>query len=158
MRHVWTWGESAELVVNDAPESGTYRIIVGDAHINNTGNYLLRLAQAPQNFVVRPGDDGGPLTNGANHPGTITLGDLDQWSFNANAGSFIHLTIVSTSGELNPEIRLISPSGAVLRHSWTWEDSTQLVLQNAPESGTYRVIAGDAHIDSTGGYLLTITW
>ncbi|MCM4160255.1 hypothetical protein FHG64_04275 [Antarcticibacterium flavum] len=158
--HAWTsGGETAQLVVNNAPLSGTYRVIVGDAHINGSGDYVLRLAHAPEDFVVPAGDDGGILTNGANHSGSIALGDLDQWSFSANAGNFIQVTIARTSGELTPEIRLISPTGDVVSHAWTsGGESTQLVLNNAPLSGNYRLIVGDAHINHSGEYVLTITW
>ena len=103
-----------------------------------------------------PGGDDDSLTNGENHTGDIFLGDLDTWTFNVEAGDFIHITMVRTSGDLNPEIRLISPTGEVVRHAWTWEASAQLVVNEAPVDGIYRLIAGDAHADGSGEYLLRL--
>ncbi|WP_416376128.1 thrombospondin type 3 repeat-containing protein [Salinimicrobium catena] len=156
--HSWTFGESTQLVVADAPESGDYRVILGDSHVDNVGEYVLRLAQVPQAFTTSVGDEGGTLTNGANHTGVISLGDLDQWTFTANEGDFIQFTVARTSGELQPEFRLVSPTGDVVRHSWTFGESTQMVVNAAPESGTYRVIIGDSHADNSGEYNLTGTW
>lgn len=156
--HVATYGESAQLVISDAPENGTYRIIVGDYGVRYTGAYVLRLALAPKDYNVPADDEGGALTNTANHSGNIPLGDLDQWSFTADAGDFIHLTMGRTSGNLQPQIRLVSPTGQVVGHAATYGESTQLVVQDAPESGTYRVIVGDYGVRYTGEYLLTATW
>ena len=50
---------------------------------SGTGNYLLTLAKTPGTFIVPAGDEGGPMTNGANHPAVIHRGDLDQWTFTA---------------------------------------------------------------------------
>src|SRR2546430_12660239 len=50
------------------------------ARNTDTGSYLLTLAKGPGTFATSPGDEGGDLTNGATHAGTIYLGDLDQWS------------------------------------------------------------------------------
>ena len=156
--HAWTFGESVPMVVQKAPVSGIYRVIAGDSHANNTGEYVLRLAQAPQDYEVPSGDEGGVLTNTASHSGEITLGDLDQWTLIADGGSFIHLTMARSSGGVNPEFRLIAPSGDVVGHSWTFGETTQLVVQDAPESGAYRIIVGDSHVNSTGGYVLTASW
>ena len=78
-----------------------------------TGTYVLHLAQFPEAFIVPAGDEGGPMTNGGNYAGTISLGDLDMWSFTANAGDNIVLRLgaVGFDGNLN----LYGPNGALLK-------------------------------------------
>ena len=150
-------GGSTQLMVENAPESGTYRVFVGEWGADGSGEYVLRLAQAPQDFVVPSGDEGGELTNGANHPGSMPLADLDQWNFAANAGDFIHLTIARTSGNsLQPQIRLLSPSGDVVNVAQGGGGSTGIVVEDAPESGIYRVIVGEWGTDGTGEYVLRL--
>ena len=150
-------GSSTELVMNNAPESGTYRVIVGEWGADGEGEYILRLAQAPKAFLVPTGDDGGELSTGTNQAGNLPLGDLDQWSFTANAGTFFQLTMARTSGSLQPQIRLLSPTGEVLNVVQGGGSSTYLVMNSAPVSGTYRIIVGEWGVDGPGEYLLTLT-
>src|SRR6266571_7382195 len=95
-------GASAAQVVVTAPTTGTYTVIVGTndgfGRNNDAGSYLLTLAKGPGAFETSTGDEGGDLTNGANHAGTIYLGDLDQWSFTATQGDYIALSM----GEVAP--------------------------------------------------------
>ena len=77
-----------------ATNSGTYTVLMADSNFGDfggTGAYRLYFAQFPGAFVVPSGDEGGSLTNGGNHDGTIQVGDLDLWSFTANAGDRIVL-------------------------------------------------------------------
>src|SRR5204863_488798 len=85
-------GASAVQIAATAPTTGTYTVIVGTngRHSRNqhAGSYLLTLAKGPGAFDTSTGDEGGALTNGAVHAGTIYLGDLDQWSFTATQGDY----------------------------------------------------------------------
>src|SRR5256885_675780 len=86
-------GASAVQIAATASATGTYTVIVGTndgfGRNNDTGGYLLTLAKGPGTFATSTGDEGGNLTNGATHAGTIYLGDLDQWSFTATQGDYI---------------------------------------------------------------------
>ena len=76
----------AEITVT-ATNTGTFTVIVDDAvGTTATGTYRLTLAKSPGAVFVAPGDDGGPMTNGVLHTGTILTGDLDMWTFTANNG------------------------------------------------------------------------
>ena len=58
----------AQVDVLSAPQTGLYTVLIGSGdsvHVG-TGTYRLTLAQTPGSFVVPSGDDGGPMTNGAN--------------------------------------------------------------------------------------------
>ena len=83
-----------------APLTGTYTVVVvsADSGYDAVGDYILRLAKMPGAFTVPDGDQGGALTNGSNHPGHITIGDLDMWSFTANQNE----TAIIRIGEVGP--------------------------------------------------------
>ena len=50
-----------------APVTGTYLVLVGsfDSGFDGAGTYRLTMTQTPGPITVSPGDEGGPLTNGA---------------------------------------------------------------------------------------------
>src|ERR1035438_8748367 len=79
-----------------ATNSGTFTVQVSSFYAGGSGTYVLHLAQFPEAFIVPAGDEGGPMTNGGNYAGTITLGDLDLWSLTANAGDNIVLRLGTT--------------------------------------------------------------
>src|SRR2546427_11937 len=140
-------GTSAVQIAVTAPATGPYPIIVGSnasRNTNGTGRYLLTLAKGPGAFATSSGDEGGDLTNGATHAGTIYLGDLDQWSFTATQGDYIALSmgeVAPTSAGFRPWIRLVSPTGALLATSSAGASAVQ-VATTAPATGTYTVIVG----------------
>src|SRR5436189_74191 len=75
------------------------------------------MAKVPGECVVPAGDQGGPLTNGGNHDGTIDLGDLDMLTFSETAGDNIILSVgelTNTFGNFQPELRLFGPDGILL--------------------------------------------
>src|SRR5438093_150733 len=160
----------AVQIAATAPTSGTYTVIVGtndgtvSARNNDTGSYLLTLAKGPGTFATSAGDEGGPMTNGATHAGTIYLGDLDQWSFTATQGDYIALSmgeVAPATAGFQPWIRLVSPTGVLLGNGIG--TSAAQIAVTAPTSGTYTVIVGtndgtvSARNNDTGSYLLTLT-
>jgi hypothetical protein len=149
--------------INDvtATQTGTYTVLVS-AHVNfpsGTGGYVLRLARVPGVFTVSPGDQGGALNNGAIHPGEIVLGDMDVWTFAANAGDDITLAVgeFEPTVSFNPWIRLIGPTGTLIANS-LGAQAAQINNVTAPSTGTYTVIVS-AHANfpqGTGNYRLTL--
>ncbi|MBA2244112.1 MAG: hypothetical protein H0W11_04090 [Gemmatimonadetes bacterium] len=96
----------------------------------------------------------GTLTNGQNHPCTTSIpSELHAWTFTATEGDFLHLSIARVSGNLNPQLRLLSPTGDEVGLVRNFV-STELVVADAPASGTYRVIVSDWGADNTGDYVL----
>src|SRR5438552_2044627 len=78
-------------MTNQALTAGTYTVVVSAIFAKQDGAYTLSLAQVPAPITVLTGDEGGTLTNGVATTGTIALGDLDIWSFTANAGDGLML-------------------------------------------------------------------
>jgi hypothetical protein len=145
-----------------APATGTYTVLVAsnDAGNDETGNYVLTLAHTPGTFVVPAGDEGGALDNGANHTGTIALGDIDQWTFTANAGDSISLSVAEAGGNspFIPWIRLRGPTGPLVSGGSASGALVGTVDVVAPATGTYTVLvaSNDAGNDETGNYVLTL--
>ena len=61
------------------------RLISREDRADGAGVYVVRLAKAPGTFIVPSGDDGRSMVNGTNYTGSVQRGDLDLWSFTANA-------------------------------------------------------------------------
>ena len=147
-------GTTAARLDLQADLSGTYTVSVTDAQQTGSGNYQLRLAQVPESFIVSTNDEGGPLTNGATHLGTITTGDLDMWTFTANAGERIVLQAAKLTGGavFTPQLELFGPDGARLAANSA--GTAVRVDAQAPSKGTYTVIVSALSPDGTGTYQL----
>ena len=152
---------STEITLR-ATNSGTFLVVVGNNPYYSdaaSGTYFLNLAKTGDAIVVSPGDEGGPLTNGAIHQGSISVGDLDLWNFSATAGDSIVLKIgqATESGPFDPWIRLYGPDGALLS-SQAGVNSTEITLR-ATNSGTFLVVVANNPYYSdaaTGTYLLNL--
>jgi hypothetical protein len=157
----------ATRIAVTAPLSGTYTVIVADYYGNKTGNYILHLIKAPGTFVVPTGDEGGPMTNGANHAGRIGApngqpisddpGDQDPWTFTANQNDYLSISIgEKLTTEIDPlfwpYIRLIGPTGTVVGTD-TGALAARISLR-APLTGTYTVIVADYYATTPGDYVL----
>jgi hypothetical protein len=156
-----TWGYSAASLEAVAPASGTYLVLVAsnDGNHAGTGNYELTMAQTPGPITISPGDEGGPLTNGATASGQITTGDLDTWTFTAKAGQRLGVEIgeITDNGNFDPWIRIWAPNGASIGDTWGYSAASLEAV--APASGTYLVLvaSNDGNHAGTGAYRLTMT-
>jgi len=130
---------------------GTYTLVVRDNQLDvvGSGDYQLYFAHAPVAFSVLAGDEGGPLTSGATYPGSIELGDLDQWTFQANALDNCNLTVTETTGTgFSPSVFLYAPNGNLV--SSNSGSASASVSGQLPVKGTYTVVVRDNSLDVTG--------
>jgi hypothetical protein len=106
---------------------------------------------------VSPGDDGGPLTNGTLNVGTISVGDLDAWSFTANAGDSVVVRVgqLTAAGNFNPWLRIYGPDGSLVGSGTIAGDVAEEVVLTATNSGTFTVLVSDGNY---GGYSGTGTY
>jgi Putative Ig domain len=139
-----------------ATNSGTYTVVVSSTFAGGTGDYTLTLAQAPEPFVTSPGDQGGALTNGTPAAGTISLGDLDMWSFTAKAGDGLMLR--AGAANMSPWLQLYGPSGALVEDVKSVNGFTHDVWMTvqATNAGTYTVVISSTFAGGTGDYTLTL--
>jgi hypothetical protein len=138
-----------------ATNSGTFTVLVSSWFSQGTGTYVLHLAQIPETFIVPVGDEGGPLTNGANATGTISLGDLDMWTFAGNKGDNINLRVGTMS--FDGWLQLFGPDGKLLV-SGTADGNTDAYIDNytATNSGTFTVLVSSWFSQGTGTYVLNL--
>ncbi len=118
--------------------------------VSGTGDYNLYFTQVTESFSVPSGDEGGALTNGGVHAGTIDLGDMDIWTFNAEALDSVQLDINEpVSVDLNPYILVYGPDGTLINSNSSTGTSASLT-QQISVSGTYTVVVQDANSDVSG--------
>ena len=161
------YNTTTSQVTATATEDGKYIAILSSQDVSTgawsgTGPYKITLANPPAAFVVPSGDDGGAMASGVNYAGTISLADLDQWSFTATAGATIILSLSKDDGTatLNPWLRLVAPNGSIQRSDYALQ-SVQLTT-TAQTAGTYTVLVGSKSIntgayDGTGAYHIKLT-
>jgi hypothetical protein len=137
-----------------AATNGIFSINVSSYYGNGTGSYLVNLAKAPGEFVVSPGDEGGPLTSGVAHPGLLARGDIDMWSFEANTGDSILLRMGSPG--YRPYFQIYGPRGALLGTAAGSGsgDTDAYISIRATNSGVFTVIAQSYYANNDGPYAL----
>jgi hypothetical protein len=153
-------GAVAGEVEVTATNSGTFLVVVGDGNgaLSGSGSYQLTLAKTGDPVVVSSGDDGGPMTNGVMHLGTVQTGDLDLWTFTANSGDALVARIGTITGTntFTPWIRLYGPNGKLLDSGFgTLAGEVEVTATN---SGTFLVVVGDGNgvLSGSGSYRLTL--
>jgi len=159
------YGLKAEEVTARATTNGTYTVLLSGGPFANggVGQYRLTLVKTGDPIFTAPGDEGGPMTNGFMHTGMIDLGDVDVWSFNANAGDgiFLQMGNLMTNGTLDPYFRLYGPDGTQLANVGGYGYLAEGIGVSNALSGTLLAVVsgGDAKFGfagSTGPYRLTL--
>jgi YD repeat-containing protein len=134
--------------------TGKYTALLMDGSSGNAGSGSYKLYSA-----IAPGsNEGGLLTVGTAATGTIDLGDVDSFTFNASAGAKFQLvaTDVLTTAFL-PALVVYGPTGAsVVTGSGA---SAASVTFTAATAGTYTAVVYDASSGyaSNGDYSLLLT-
>jgi hypothetical protein len=142
-----------DLIAYTATNSGTFTVLVSDVYGGEIGTYALHLAQIPEALIVPAGDEGGAMTNGGSSTGTITLGDLDMWTFTACIGDLINLELKTTN--FYGSLRLFGPNGALLKTVGSYPVRDDLIAYTATNCGTFTVLVSDVYGGETGTYGLT---
>ena len=141
----WSYGSSIDIQ-HTLPETGKYMIWVFDHGISYTGGYGI--------FVQRTNDPGTdtPIAFGETISASINVtGDVDTYTFSANAGDTVLVTMSVTSTVVEPQIRLYGPDGTELAESYS-EDYTTEISHTLNQTGQYTVLACDYNRNDTGGY------
>jgi lysophospholipase L1-like esterase len=132
---------------------GPYTVLVSDGTSGRaqTGAYEARLARMPG------ANEHGALVNGGVRPEQITLGDLDTYTFFANAGETVAVSAAKTSGTLAPYVQLFAPNGT--RVASDFNSSVASIQHVVAVAGTYTVLVSDGTSGraQTGGYRAAFT-
>jgi hypothetical protein len=116
----------------------------------------MHLVKAPGTIIGPPGDDGGPMMNGAIHAGTLSLGDLDAWTFTANTGENIFLRVGAPG--YRPWLHLYGPGGVLIgaEDGSGNNDKDANISVTTTNTGTFTVVVTSYYVDMTGSYELTL--
>jgi hypothetical protein len=156
------WSSRNARIDLRVPQTGTYTVIVASNTTNQVGpgNYVLTLVKTPGPYTISPGDQGGPMINGATHTGLIGIGDIDAWTFQAVQNDGINLSIGEVIGSVDPVffpwIRLRGPDGALIDDDWSSRNAR--IEVRAPLTGTYTVVveSNTSNQIDLGSYVLTL--
>ncbi|WP_428938236.1 pre-peptidase C-terminal domain-containing protein [Fontivita pretiosa] len=131
-------------------QSGTYTAVVRDVGNDHTGTYNLSFFRAPATQLVDA--DSRPTVSNQRNIGSIDRGDIDVYTFSANAGDSISIDTAALNGvNFLPRLRLFAPNGVALTGFVDAAYPTQL-----PQTGTYCVTVRDAGDDHVGSYAFTM--
>jgi hypothetical protein len=141
-----------------APVTGTYTVVVSNNFADDQegdAGYVLRYAKTPGPYTISAGDDGGALTNGANHAGTIPLGDFDTWTFEATASDSLSVSLsevfqAGPNPQFYPRVTVVRPDGATL-FTDTDTDVAGGIAIRPPLTGTYLVLVSNNFPDDQIG-------
>jgi hypothetical protein len=145
-----TTAVDAQISDHTLASSGTYTVRV--ELVNGSGTYRLGIVQEL------------PFTLKSDAP-TQLQGTLEgalpkqRWTFEANAGQVLTITMQAQSGTLDPALRLLSENGQVVAENDDASDSalgkdSQLVRVNIPSNGLYVLEAG--RFSGSGDYSVII--
>lgn len=133
--------------------SGTFTVVAMSYYNNLTGPYTVTLAKTFGTSVVSRGDEGGLLTNGVAHLATNALGDIDIWTFAANAGASIALRVGAPN--FRPWLNLYGPNGALISApGGVSADHDANILVTVTNSGTFTLILQSFYFTGAGPYTL----
>nr|WP_319396240.1 pre-peptidase C-terminal domain-containing protein [uncultured Desulfobacter sp.] len=130
-----------------AEQAGNYTLKASDSGGNAQGNYKIYYVKAPG------ANEHGLLTNDRGHTQVIDIGDLDTYTFTANAGDYIELRMTDLDGNSNfePYLQLFGPSSGT-RLAYNTNEVTACITYIATQTGAYTIIAADAGSTSGGNY------
>jgi hypothetical protein len=132
-------------------QGGTYTVVVRDDNNLQTGTYSLTLMRTPA--AQTPEADSGTIASNQRRTGTIELGDLDVYTFSANAGDSLSALVGFVSGSnFFPRIQIFAPNGAPLNTTAEYFfDTPNLAL-----TGIYYMVVRDDNNAQAGDYAVSI--
>lgn len=132
--------------------SGTHTIIAGDWDgVPYSGDFAVYL-QLSTNTAAAVQLGFGPK----HYATSSSSSEMDTYAFNGTAGSTIKIEVATTSGEINPWVRVYRPDGTMLCNSATYSDHH--TVNCTPDSnGTHLLLVGDFDgTPGTGAYYVCI--
>jgi len=129
-------------------ESGEYTILVKDTAGHNTGEYGFMVER-----LNNPGNTIRMEFGETIFASIDQAGDLDLYTFSANAGDSILIAVSYASGSLFPDVSLYGPNGTELASKWSGYNRSPIeISQVLTESGEYTILVKDTAGHNTGEY------
>ncbi|TQV86686.1 hypothetical protein [Aliikangiella coralliicola] len=121
-------------------QTGTYRVVISSRYAFNTDDYELHFVNSAT------ANEHGVLTSGGVHLGSFTPQDLDSYTFEADSGDAINLSVNSSK---QTTMAVYYPDGS--RVGYGYNSFYQL---NLAQTGTYRVVISSRYAFNTDDYEL----
>jgi hypothetical protein len=157
-------GNAAEIDAR-ATSTGTFSVLVSNSTCcqqSGPASYALTVVKTPGPYSTSDGDEGGPVTNGANNSGVIQIGDVDVWTIQGSPNDSITVSVGKVSGDPNffPHIRLLGPDGSQLGSVGDqFSGNAAEIDARAALPGTLSVLVSNStccQLSSPGNYVLTV--
>jgi len=138
------FGDSLEFVEDlRLPRTGPYTLLIRDVSITETLGYAFTFARIPVSSPV--------LQSNEEQSGTISLGEMDAYSFYAIAGNSITLRLEKTSGPGQTYMRVYGPGPSFLKDGYQ-----HIQLTCLDETGYYTVLVRDVGANEPLAYDLSM--
>ncbi|MBN8248299.1 MAG: hypothetical protein J0L84_12770, partial [Verrucomicrobia bacterium] len=139
-----------------AASAGIHTVVAEGQYAGDSGPYALHFVKIPGILDVPPGDQGGALVNGFSHAGDLTRGDLDPWTFTAQAGDRVRLRMTSTGAY--PRFSVMNPAGTEIAVGADGSSSRNAAVDFISGStGTFTVVARGYYGGDEGAYTLRLS-
>lgn len=128
--------------------TGVWTVVLADSGSNDAGNYELFFARVPG------ANERGLLPNDARRAASLAVGDIDTWTFDAEPGDRLFLTIADVNNtSFFPDLLVYGPDGALL-----YSDSDSLAAfmngVEASSAGRFTAVVRDSGANDAGDYEL----
>ncbi|MFN3167461.1 MAG: PPC domain-containing protein [Phycisphaeraceae bacterium] len=133
------------------PQSGTYSVWVRDLGFNNGGDYAL----TPVLIDGQPIQGSTALTSGVTAGGSFSLGDIDTYTIQADAGDELFVALGELNTGLETDIFVYNPDGTLLSSAEDLSTGVSFPSQTVGQTGTYTIVVQDSGANETGGYNIT---
>ncbi|MEL7045798.1 MAG: hypothetical protein AAGL66_12365, partial [Pseudomonadota bacterium] len=127
---------------------GTYTLILNDAGYLDAGEVALELTLVPD------ADDGRPFVNGVAAEGSVAVGEVVAYRFDAVAGNHLVATLSRVSGSVAPRLSLLGPDGIEIQ---TDDDSPAFVDVALTQTGAHTLLVSDDEVRRSGVYSLDLS-
>lgn len=132
-------GTVASLINRDLNQSGEYSVQLLHRSVHGgtgDGPFSIHLSRVPG------ADENGELPNGGSKNGTLTLGDIDTYTFQGDAGDRFSIQIGDTgngqSANISPYLFVFNPDGSFLRSESDGSVAGEINV-SLPQTGSYAV-------------------
>jgi hypothetical protein len=145
---------TVEFTTGSIPKDGTYKLLVSDDYLNDTGPYTISVQRLNNPGMAMPIGFGETISTSVSSPG-----EMDAYTFDAVAGDIVVMGMGTASIYLDSYIRLYGPDGALLSTAYAENGPEVAGIRTSPlpATGTYMVLVGDYGDGlDTGAYGLSI--
>lgn len=151
---VWDQAAFTDTIGISPSVDGVYKVLLKNNSTFASGSYRASLLVLPA--PIDTSGDNGALTAGELASGTIDVGDLDVWAFNAEVGDNLSMVLAEVNtGSFRPGLALFGPSGNFIGS--LWNESTVNAVYQVAEQGTHYIVVSDFGYLYAGDYTVSAT-